>query len=182
MKNFAKSYYTWDNNKETIEKRTASINEYLTKELQDLNVDTIRTDIPVSYTHLLEELRVLIEATIPKNGEFPSAWFDLPIDETEFEELLGVEADSEDYRIVEMELPFADDVSEATTVDTLNDLYRMYENLPAEIREELPAFMAYYSNLDELHNYRHDIIHYANCNSMTDVARHVLADDPARCV
>ena len=51
-----------------------------------------------------------------------------------------------------MELPFADDVSEATTVDTLNDLYRMYENLPAEIREELPAFMAYYSNLDELHN------------------------------
>lgn len=38
----------------------------------------------------MEELRVLIEATIPKNGEFPSAWFDLPIDETEFEELLGV--------------------------------------------------------------------------------------------
>ena len=47
----------------------------------------------------MEELRVLIEATIPKNGEFPSAWFDLPIDETEFEELLGVEADSEDYRL-----------------------------------------------------------------------------------
>ena len=127
----------------------------------------------------MEELRVLIEATIPTDGELPSAWFDLPIDETEFEELLGVEADSEDYRIVEMELPFADDVREATTVDTLNDLYRMYENLPVEIREELPAFMAYYSNLDELHNYRHDIIHYANCNSMTDVARHVRADDPA---
>lgn len=127
----------------------------------------------------MEELRVLIEATIPKNGELPSAWFCFPIDEMEFEELLGVEADSEDYRIVEMELPFADDVTEATTVDTLNDLYRMYENLPAEIREELPAFMAYYSNLDELHNYRHDIIHYASCNSMTDVARQVLADDPA---
>ena len=50
VKNFAKSYYTWDNSKETIEKRTASINEYLTKELQDLNVDTIRTDIPTSST------------------------------------------------------------------------------------------------------------------------------------
>ncbi len=48
VKNFAKSYYTWDNSKEAIEKRTASINEYLTKELQDLNVDTIRTDIPTS--------------------------------------------------------------------------------------------------------------------------------------
>ena len=50
VKNFAKSYYTWDNSKEAIEKRTASINAYLTKALQDLNVDTIRTDIPTSST------------------------------------------------------------------------------------------------------------------------------------
>ena len=126
----------------------------------------------------MEELRVLIETTTDINGELPSAWFDLPIDETEFEERLGVEADSGDYRIVEMELPFTDDVTEATTIDRLNDLCRLYENLPAEIRKELPAFMAYYSNLDELHNYRHSIIHYANCNSMTDVARHMLADNP----
>lgn len=50
VKNFANSYYTWDNSKEAIEKRTASINAYLTKALQDLNVDTIRTDIPTSST------------------------------------------------------------------------------------------------------------------------------------
>lgn len=50
VKNFAKSYYTWDNSKEAIEKRTSSINEYLTKELQDLNVDTVRSDIPTSST------------------------------------------------------------------------------------------------------------------------------------
>ena len=50
VKNFAKSYYTWDNSKEAIEKRTASINAYLTKALQDLNVDTIRPDIPTSST------------------------------------------------------------------------------------------------------------------------------------
>lgn len=48
VRNFAKSYYTWDNKKETIEKRTESINLYLTKELQDLNIDAIRTDIPTS--------------------------------------------------------------------------------------------------------------------------------------
>ena len=128
----------------------------------------------------MEELRVLIEANKPIiDGECASAWFTLPIDETEFEEILWVEADSNDYRIVEKELPFADDVTESTSIDTLNDLYAMYENLPAEIREELPAFMVYYSNLDELHNYRHDIIHYANCNTMTDVARHMLAENPA---
>ncbi|MFQ4242677.1 conjugal transfer protein [Clostridioides difficile] len=48
VKNFAKSYYTWNNSKEAIEARTVSISHYLTQELQDLNVDTIRTDIPTS--------------------------------------------------------------------------------------------------------------------------------------
>lgn len=127
----------------------------------------------------MDELRVLIEATKATYVEPPAVWFDLPVDELELEELLGVEADSTDYRIIEKELPFADDVSETTTITALNDLYAMYEDLPVEIREEYPEFMAYYSNLDELHNYRHDIIHYDNCNSMTDVARHVLADNPA---
>lgn len=50
VKNFAKSYYTWSNSKEAIEARTQAISKYLTKELQDLNVDTIRTDIPTSST------------------------------------------------------------------------------------------------------------------------------------
>lgn len=50
VKNFCKAYYSWSNSKESIEARTQAINEYLTKELQDLNVDTIRTDIPTSST------------------------------------------------------------------------------------------------------------------------------------
>ena len=50
VKNFAKSYYSWSNSKEAIEARTQAINGYLTKELQDLNVDTVRTDIPTSST------------------------------------------------------------------------------------------------------------------------------------
>ena len=50
VKNFAKSYYTWSNSKEAIEARTQTISAYLTQELQDLNVDTVRTDIPTSST------------------------------------------------------------------------------------------------------------------------------------
>ena len=50
VKNFAKSYYTWSNSKEAIETRTQAISGYLTKELQDLNVDTVRADIPTSST------------------------------------------------------------------------------------------------------------------------------------
>lgn len=48
VKNFAKEYYSWENNKESIERRTAKINEYLIKELQELNRDTVRSDIPTS--------------------------------------------------------------------------------------------------------------------------------------
>ncbi|WP_343099017.1 conjugal transfer protein [Clostridioides difficile] len=48
MKNFAKEYYSWENNKESIERRTAKINEYLTRELQELNIDTVRSDIPTN--------------------------------------------------------------------------------------------------------------------------------------
>ena len=50
VKNFAKAYYAWDTSKEAIEARTTEISKYLTKELQDLNADTIRTDIPTSVT------------------------------------------------------------------------------------------------------------------------------------
>ena len=50
VKNFAKAYYSWNTSKEKIEARTTEISKYLTKELQDLNADTIRTDIPTSAT------------------------------------------------------------------------------------------------------------------------------------
>ncbi|KOY82844.1 conjugal transfer protein [Lysinibacillus macroides] len=47
-KNFVKDYYTWQNNKEAIAYRADKINNYLTEELQMLNADTIRADIPTS--------------------------------------------------------------------------------------------------------------------------------------
>ena len=48
VKAFAFVYYSWSNTQESIDARTAAINQYLTKDLQDLNVDTIRRDIPTS--------------------------------------------------------------------------------------------------------------------------------------
>ena len=47
-KNFVKDYYTWKNEKDSIEQRIEKINGYLTEELQALNVDTVRNDIPTS--------------------------------------------------------------------------------------------------------------------------------------
>ena len=50
VKAFVKSYYSWSNTQESIDARTLAINNYLTKSLQDLNVDTVRVDIPTSST------------------------------------------------------------------------------------------------------------------------------------
>ena len=55
-----------------------------------------------------------------------SYWFDLPIDVAEFEEKLGIGAESGDYRIIEKVLPYADEVHEHTSVYQLNELDFMY--------------------------------------------------------
>ncbi|MEH7781439.1 conjugal transfer protein [Bacillus safensis] len=47
-KNFVKDYYTWQNEKDSIEEREEKINYYLTEDLQALNTDTVRDDIPTS--------------------------------------------------------------------------------------------------------------------------------------
>src|SRR5690625_393675 len=49
-KNFVKDYYTWQNEKDSIEQRAEKINDYLTEDLQALNTDALRDDIPTSYS------------------------------------------------------------------------------------------------------------------------------------
>ena len=48
VENFAKVYYSWEQTAASIDSRNNAINNYLTAELQALNTDTIRKDIPVS--------------------------------------------------------------------------------------------------------------------------------------
>ena len=91
---------------------------------------------------------------------------------------MGIDVDTDYYYITGKELPFADEVQEDTTVEKLNDLYHTYENLPSDLKEDYAELMCYFSDLDELHRYRNNIIHYSWCKNMTDVARHILNNDP----
>lgn len=50
VKNFAKTYHSWSNNKEALENRTKTLQEYFTEELQQLNAEAIRSDVPTSST------------------------------------------------------------------------------------------------------------------------------------
>ena len=48
VKDFAKVYYSWEQTAASLDNRNEAIKHYLTTELQALNTDTIRKDIPVS--------------------------------------------------------------------------------------------------------------------------------------
>lgn len=48
MTNFAKVYYSWEQTAASIDNRENAIKNYMTGDLQALNTDTIRKDIPVS--------------------------------------------------------------------------------------------------------------------------------------
>ena len=50
VEKFAKIYYSWEQNSFSIDNRTKALKNYLTEELQALNNDTVRKDIPVSST------------------------------------------------------------------------------------------------------------------------------------
>lgn len=119
-----------------------------------------------------------METKEPIYGEIRACWFDLPIDTVLFEEVLGIDAESDNYYITDKELPFADEVREDTTILELNDLYEMYQRLPDGIREEYKEFLVYYENLEELYNYRNVILSYPYCKSMIDVAKQRAKTDP----
>lgn len=48
VRNFVKTYHSWSNNKEALENRTKALQEYFTEELQQLNAEAIRSDVPTS--------------------------------------------------------------------------------------------------------------------------------------
>ena len=105
-------------------------------------------------------------------------WFDLPIDVAEFEEKLGIGAESGDYRIIEKVLPYADEVHEHTSVYQLNELDFMYRQLSSDMQEEYVSLLTVYDNLEALYICRNVITVYPDCKSMIDVARQKLMNDP----
>ncbi len=48
--NFVKTYYTWTNEPNTLAERTKKLEQFLTGELMQLNMDSVRSDIPTSST------------------------------------------------------------------------------------------------------------------------------------
>ena len=126
----------------------------------------------------MQETRVLVETRGTTGEETISYWFELPIDVAEFEEKLGIGAESGDYRIIEKVLPYADEVHEHTSVYQLNELDFMYRQLSSDMQEEYVSILTVFENLEALYICRNVITVYPDCKSMIDVARQKLMNDP----
>ena len=94
---------------------------------------------------------MLVETRGTTGEETISYWFELPIDVAEFEEKLGVGAESGEYRIIEKVLPYADEVQEHTSVYQLNELDFMYRQLSSDMQEEYVSLLSVYENLEALY-------------------------------
>ena len=103
-------------------------------------------------------------------GELVGAWFTLPIDEDEIAEKVGLNDIYEEYAIHDYEAPFP--VDEYTSVERLNEMYDMYEELSADFSDEAIETLLneHFDSIDEFYENKDDIIFYSECNTMTDVA------------
>ena len=121
----------------------------------------------------MEECSVLIETT--KSAEDKtSRWFDLPIDYELFRDLLGVEADSGDYQITDMKLPFAGDIVRSTSVRRLNKLYFAYTDLPPEVQLAYKELIPYCGGVEDLLQKSEEFLFYPECHNIMDVAHYRL--------
>ena len=121
----------------------------------------------------MEECSVLIETT--KSAEDKtSRWFDLPIDYELFRDLLGVEADSKDYQITDLKLPFAGDIVRTISVRQLNKLYFAYTDLSPEVQQAYKDLIPYFGGVEDLLQESEEFLFYPECHNIMDVARYRL--------
>ena len=75
-RNFITVFYSWEHNQKALDQRTEKLKDYLTEDLQILNADMVRTDIPTNST--VESIQF---------------WDIKPIDKNNFEVLFTVNQD-----------------------------------------------------------------------------------------
>ena len=63
VRNFAKMYYSWSNNKDSVAQRTDALTGYLTEDLQRLTADTVKSDVAVSSS--VQDVQIL---SVEQNG------------------------------------------------------------------------------------------------------------------
>ena len=132
----------------------------------------------------MQETRVLVETRGTTGEETISYWFELPIDVAEFEEKLGIGAESIKGRgycdvgtsvISEFYTPLVPKGHDF--LQTIGSLAQARQ-LSSDMQEEYVSLLTVFENLEALYICRNVIIVYPDCKSMIDVARQKLMNDP----
>ncbi len=88
--------------------------------------------------------------------------------------LQWVEADSKDYQITDMKLPFAGDIVRTTSVRRLNKLYFTYTDLSPEVQQAYKELIPYCGGVEDLLQKSEEFLFYPECHNIMDVARYRL--------
>lgn len=123
---------------------------------------------------MVDDMRVYI-ANLGKynEGYLVGDWFSFPLDYEEIKERIGLNAYYEEYAIHDTD-NFPCKVPEYISIDELNRMYEMIEELSEEIIDSLDDFISVYGSLEGVVEHKDDIYFYPNCNSMEDVAYHFV--------
>ena len=101
------------------------------------------------------------------------AWFTFPIDEEDVTEKIGLNEQYEEYAVHDTD-NFPIDIGEYVSIEELNEMYEMIEELPDYIVECLNEFISHYGTLEEVVEHKDDIYYYPDCETMTDVAYYYI--------
>lgn len=125
----------------------------------------------------MSEMRVYI-ANLGKynEGEMVGAWFTPPIDEEAVAERIGLNNQYEEFAIHDYELPF--EIDEYTSISEVNRLCSAVQEIEGTpIYEELEEIRRlWFNSLEELLENVDDIMYYPDCESMADVATHLVEE------
>ena len=81
-------------------------------------------------------------------GYLVGAWFTFPIDEEDVKEKIGLNEQYEEYAIHDTDnFPIA--IGEYVSIEELNEMYEMIEELPDYIIECLDEFISHYGTLED---------------------------------
>lgn len=106
-------------------------------------------------------------------GYLVGAWFTFPIDEEDVKEKIGLNEQYEEYAIHDTDnFPIA--IGEYVSIEELNEMYEMIEELPDYIVDCLDEFISHYGTLEEVVEHEDDIYYYPDCETMKDVAYYYI--------
>ena len=101
-------------------------------------------------------------------GYLVGAWFTFPIDEEDVKEKIGLNEQYEEYAIHDTD-NFPIEIGEYISIEELNEMYELIEELPDYIVECLDEFISHYGTLEEVVEHKDDIYYYPDCD---DIASH----------